>query len=65
MKEFWNSIQMVIAGIGGNCTATVIESSRAAEAIGVDGLLVVTPYYNKTSQAGLIAHYMAVADSVG
>ena len=54
----------VIAGTGGNCTASVIEMSKWAESIGVDGLLVVTPYYNKTTQAGLVAHYEAVANSV-
>ena len=51
----------VIAGTGGNNTANVIEMSKIAESIGVDALLIVTPYYNKTTQAGLIAHYTAVA----
>lgn len=54
----------VIASTGGNNTEEVIENSKSAEAIGVDGLLVVTPYYNKTTQQGLLRHYFAVADSV-
>ena len=51
----------VIAGTGGNCTAQVIEFTKWAESIGVDGALIVTPYYNKTTQDGLVAHYTAIA----
>lgn len=51
----------VIAGTGSNCTRTAIELSKAASEYGADGLLLVTPYYNKATQAGLIAHYTAVA----
>lgn len=51
----------VIAGTGGNCTASVIEFTKWAEGAGVDGALIVTPYYNKTTQAGLVAHYSAIA----
>ena len=51
----------VIAGTGGNCTSSVIEFTQWAESIGVDGALIVTPYYNKTTQDGLVAHYTAIA----
>ncbi len=54
----------VIAGTGSNSTAHAIELSQYAQSVGVDGLLLVTPYYNKSTQAGLIAHYTAIADSV-
>ncbi len=54
----------VIAGTGSNDTAYAIELSRHAEKIGADALLVVSPYYNKTSQAGLVKHYTMLADSV-
>lgn len=54
----------VIAGTGSNSTETAIYLSKEAEKSGADALLVVTPYYNKATQKGLIAHYTAVAESV-
>lgn len=54
----------VIAGTGSNCTDTAIYLSTEAEKYGVDALLLVTPYYNKATQKGLIAHFTAVANSV-
>lgn len=54
----------VIAGAGSNDTATAISLSKAAKNYGADAILSVTPYYNKTSQTGLIRHFTAIADAV-
>ena len=54
----------VISGAFGNSTSAVIEDGKAAEAIGVDALLVVAPYFNQTSTEGLIEHFQTIADSV-
>lgn len=54
----------VIAGTGSNCTETAIYLSKEAEKMGTDGLLLVSPYYNKSTQKGLIAHYTAIAEAV-
>ena len=53
----------VIAGTGGNCTASVIEMTKFAESVNVNGVLIVTPYYNKCTQDGLIAHYKKIAEN--
>ncbi len=54
----------VIAGTGSNCTETAIYLSQEAQKAGVDGVLLVSPYYNKATQNGLYAHFKAVADSI-
>ena len=54
----------IIAGTGGNNTIQAIKMSKIAQNLGVDGLLIVTPYYNKTTQAGLVEHYKTIANEV-
>ena len=54
----------IIAGTGGNNTKEVINYSKKVQTLGVDGLLIVTPYYNKCTQNGLIEHYKAIAKNV-
>ena len=54
----------VVAGTGSNCTETAIYLSQEAEKAGVDGVLLVTPYYNKATQKGLIAHFTMIAEAI-
>ncbi len=61
--EFTNHRVPVIAGTGSNCTKTAIQLTQEAEEDGADGALIVTPYYNKATQAGLIGHYSQIADA--
>lgn len=54
----------VIAGTGSNCTSTAVYLSQEAERYGVDGVLLVTPYYNKATQNGLVKHFVEIANSI-
>ncbi len=62
--EHTNHRVPVIAGTGSNSTETAVMLSKAAEEVGADALLIVTPYYNKTTQRGLYVHYKTIAESV-
>ena len=62
-KAYVGSDCMIIAGTGSNCTRHTAELSMKARECGVDGLLVVSPYYNKANPRGLVAHYHAVAEA--
>lgn len=62
--QYTNHRIPVVAGTGSNSTATAIQLSKEAEEAGADGLLVVTPYYNKATQSGLIGHYTQIANAV-
>ena len=65
IKETVGEKGFVIAGTGDNCTADSIEFTKEAEKIGVDGCLLVVPYYNRPSQEGLYQHFKAIAESTG
>jgi len=62
--EYVNHRVPVIAGTGSNCTRDAIAMSKKAEEFGADGLLCVTPYYNKATQKGLVQHYSAISEAV-
>ena len=62
--EYVDGRVCVIAGTGSNCTKSAVKLSITAESLGVDGLLVVTPYYNKCTQNGLKQHYKMISDNV-
>lgn len=62
--DYTNGRIPVIAGTGSNCTKSAIQMSKDAENLGADGLLIVTPYYNKTTQKGLINHYKKISEKV-
>ena len=59
-----NGRMKIVAGVGSNCTMTAYHLAKSAKASGADGILMVTPYYNKTTQKGLIEHFSYVADRV-
>lgn len=63
-KEFVGDQCKIVAGTGSNCTEHAVCLSQAAQALGVDGLLLVSPYYNKATPEGLFAHYSAIAAAV-
>lgn len=63
-KEYVGESCLIIAGTGSNCTEHAVALSRAAERVGVDGLLLVSPYYNKATPQGLFTHYSAIAAAV-
>ena len=62
--EYVDGRVCVIAGTGSNCTKSAVKLSKTVESLGVDGLLVVTPYYNKCTQNGLKQHYKMISDNV-
>ena len=63
-KKYVGDQCLILAGTGSNCTEHAVALSKAAEDLGVDGLLVVSPYYNKATPEGLVTHYSAIAGAV-